>query len=198
MIKKGILFVISGPSGVGKGTITAGLFQQLTDLLLSVSVTTRNPREGEMEGKNYFFVQEDDFKRMIMNGELLEWAQVYNHYYGTPKHFVWENLASGRDILLELDTQGALQVKKSMPQGVFIFIAPPSIEDLAQRMINRGKDSADSMHTRLEACRSEMQQMQYYDYVVVNQELPEAVEKLKAIIVAERCRYNNMVMEGSN
>jgi len=186
MGKKGVLFIVSGPSGVGKGTIIAKVLKQLTDLHLSVSATTRDPREGEIEGKDYFFIQNANFQNMIKNGHLLEWAQVYNHYYGTPKQFVFDYLASGQDVLLEVDTQGALQVKEIMPQGVFVFIAPPNIQELEQRIVNRGKDSAVSIHTRLEACRNEMEQMRNYDYIIENKELSAAVEKLKAIIVAER------------
>ena len=188
MGNKGILFVVSGPSGVGKGTIIASVRQQLKDLHLSVSATTRLPREGEIEGKNYFFIQEPDFQNMIENDQLLEWAKVYSHYYGTPKQYVFEHLFAGQNVVMEIDTQGALQVKEKLPQGVFVFIAPPSIEDLEQRITKRGTDSAESIQARLEACQYEMQQMKYYDYIVINQDLLVAVEKLKAIIMAEQCR----------
>ncbi|MDR1617081.1 MAG: guanylate kinase [Syntrophomonadaceae bacterium] len=195
--RNGILFVISGPSGVGKGTITKELFERISNIFLSVSVTTRIPRSGEIQGDNYFFVAVHEFERMVGDGELLEWARVYRNYYGTPRKFVLENLARKRDIILEIDIQGALQVKKNMPQGIFIFIAPPNTAELAKRIQLRGKDSEESMQTRLSAVKQELEHMQFYDYVVVNEDLELAVEKVKAIIIAERCRYSNILMEGS-
>ncbi|MDR1159593.1 MAG: guanylate kinase [Syntrophomonadaceae bacterium] len=196
--KNGILFVISGPSGVGKGTITKALFEKISNVLLSVSVTTRIPRNGEIQGNNYFFVNIHEFEQMINDDGFLEWAQVYQNYYGTPRKFVMENLARKRDIILEIDTQGALQVKKNMPQGIFIFIAPPNVAELAKRIKLRGKDSEESIQTRLSAVKQELEHMKFYDYVVVNEDLELAVEKVKAIIIAERCRYGNILMEGSS
>jgi guanylate kinase len=196
--KNGILFVISGPSGVGKGTITKALFEKISNAFLSVSVTTRMPRNGEIQGDNYFFVNIHEFEQMVNDGEFLEWARVYQNCYGTPKKFVMENLARKRDIILEIDIQGALQVKSNMPQGVFIFIAPPSVGELAKRIKLRGKDSEESIQTRLSAVNQELEHMKFYDYVVVNEDLELAVEKVKAIIIAERCRYGNILMEGSS
>ena len=187
----GILFVISGPSGVGKGTIKDNLLPRLGNIKLSVSATTRAPREGEVDGQDYFFVSLEAFSSMLDRGGFIEYAQVYNNMYGTPREYVLENLRNGIDVLLEIDIQGAMQVKSKMPQGVFIFIEPPNIEELAHRICHRGKDSEESIARRLAACEAEMEHLRYYDYSVVNDELEEAVNKVQAIIVAERCRIKN-------
>lgn len=186
--RTGVLFVISGPSGVGKGTIKDALLPNLTDIQVSISATTRSPREGEVNGKDYFFIDKEEFSAMVNRGEFLEYAQVYTNMYGTPEKYVLDNLHQGLDVLLEIDIQGAMQVKKKMPQGVFIFIEPPSIEELAHRLCSRGKDSEESIATRLAACHAEMEHLHYYDYAVVNDVLEDAVSKVKAIIIAERCR----------
>jgi guanylate kinase len=188
MTSKGILFVISGSSGVGKGTINKAVLSQLQDIKLSISATTRPMRAGEVEGRDYFFLSTDDFAAKLKNNEFLEYAEVYSHMYGTPQKCVLETLQKGYDVLLEIDIQGALKVKEKMPQGVFIFIQPPSVEALAQRIYGRGKDSLQSIQVRLEACHEEMNMVKHYDYVVVNDKLDEAVQKVQAIIIAERCR----------
>lgn len=195
MIRNGILFVISGPSGVGKGTITEALLKRNTNLKVSISATTRPPREGEIDGKDYFFISRDRFKQLIEEDEFLEWANVYSNMYGTPRQFVQNNLDNRSDVLLEIDIQGALQVKEKMPDGVFIFIAPPSIEELSYRLIARGKDSHDSIEQRLKACREEMSMMHEYDYMVINDDVDEAVKKIEAIIIAERCKVKNVKYE---
>lgn len=193
--KKGILFVISGPSGVGKGTIKDALLAIMKDIKLSISVTTRSPREGEVNTRDYFFRNDEEFQSMIDNDQFLEYAQVYSGRYGTPREFVMDNIEKGQDVLLEIDIQGALQVKKKMPQGVFIFIAPPSFKVLAERLCNRGKDSPESMERRLTAYDEEMQHLKDYDYVVVNDQLSMAITKVKSIIIAERCKVENMDLE---
>ncbi len=189
--RTGILFVISVPSGVGKGTIRDNLLSRLGNIELSVSATTRAPREGEIDGRDYFFLSLEAFSSILNRGEFLEHAHVYTNMYGTPAKYVLDNLRAGIDVLLEIDIQGALQVKSKMPQGVFIFIEPPSIEELAHRICHRGKDSEESIARRLAACEAEMEHLRYYDYSVVNDELEEAVKKVEAIIVAERCRIKN-------
>ncbi|CFX76941.1 Guanylate kinase/L-type calcium channel beta subunit [Syntrophomonas zehnderi OL-4] len=191
MSRKGILFVISGPSGVGKGTIKDLLLSRLTDVRLSISATTRPPREGEVAGRDYFFLDSQEFSAMINRGEFLEYAQVYTNMYGTPKRYVQDKLSQGYDVLLEIDIQGAMQVKTKMPQGVFIFIEPPSIDELAFRLSSRGKDSQESIAARLAASHAEMESLKYYDYVVVNDNLEDAVNKVHSIIIAERCRVKN-------
>ena len=188
MGRTGILFIISGPSGVGKGTVKDAVLKRLTDVKLSISATTRQPRVGEVEGQDYFFISKEKFCAIQERGEFLECAQVYTNMYGTPELYVKENLDNGFDVLLEIDIQGAMQVKDKMPQGVFIFIEPPSIEELAQRICKRGKDSEDSISRRMAACKAEMEHSNYYDYLVMNDDLQEAVDKVYAIIVAERCR----------
>lgn len=188
MGRTGILFIISGPSGVGKGTVKDAVLKRLTDVRVSISATTRQPRMGEVDGQDYFFVSTEQFCAMQERGEFLECAQVYTNMYGTPERYVKENLEKGFDVLLEIDIQGAMQVKEKMPQGVFIFIEPPSIEELAQRICKRGKDSEDSIARRIAACQEEMEHSNYYDYLVMNDDLQEAVDKVYAIIVAERCK----------
>lgn len=189
--RKGILFVISGSSGVGKGTINRSLLSILDDIKLSISATTRPMRTGEIDGKDYFFISGEEFTARLENQEFLECAHVYSHWYGTPRKFVTESLRQGMDVLLEIDVQGAMQVKEKMPEGVFVFIQPPSIEDLAHRIHHRGKDSPQSIKDRLAACEQEMNMIRHYDYVVVNDKLEDAVFKVQAIITAERCRVQN-------
>jgi guanylate kinase len=195
MIREGKLFVVSGSSGVGKGTINSAVLAKTKDIKMSVSATTRPMRRGEVEGRDYFFLSPEDFNARIENDEYLEYAHVYSHMYGTPKKYVLENLAKGYDLLLEIDIQGALKVKEQLPGGVFIFIQPPSVEELEARIHSRGEDSLHSIQTRLAACKDEMSMVQHYDYVVVNDDLEEAVYKVQAIIVAERCRVNYIIKE---
>lgn len=190
MPRKGILFVISGPSGVGKGTIREKLIPHI-DVQESISATTRQARVGEEDGKDYFFISREKFLEMVAQEEFLEWASVYANLYGTPKEFVINSLEKGKDVLLEIDIQGALQIKKRMPEGVFIFISPPSIEELAMRLCGRGKDTPDSINRRLAACEEEIKQKIYYDYEVVNDDIDVAVNKIKSIITAERCKIKN-------
>jgi len=189
--RTGILFVVSGPSGVGKGTIKDNLLPRLSNITLSISATTRAPRQGEVAGQDYFFLSMEEFSSMLDREEFLEHAQVYTNMYGTPEKYVLENLRCGIDVLLEIDIQGAMQIKSKMPQGVFIFIEPPSLDELANRICQRGKDSEESIARRLAACEAEMEHLSYYDYSVVNDELEEAVKKVEAIIIAERCRIKN-------
>lgn len=188
MTRKGILFVMSGPSGVGKGTIKKAVLSRINGIKSSVSVTTRTPRAGEIDTQDYFFKNEQDFAQMVQNDELLEWAQVYSHHYGTPRSFVSENIEKGNDVLLEIDIQGAMQVKEKQPEGVFIFIAPPGRNELAARLGARGKDSRESIKERLDAVNWEMEHLKYYDYTVVNDKLEDAVTKVLSIITAERCK----------
>ncbi|KUG03790.1 guanylate kinase [hydrocarbon metagenome] len=190
--KKGILFVLSGPSGVGKGTIKEALLKTMKDICLSISATTRKPRRDEIHGKDYFFVDDTEFEDMIMNDKLLEWANVYTNRYGTPRDFVLEQLGKGFDVLLEIDIQGALQVKNKMPEAVFIFLSPPNLDELARRLCTRGQDSQESIDLRLATCEAEMAHIKYYNYVVINNRIDEAVEKVRSIIQAERCKLNNL------
>lgn len=188
MTASGLLIVLSGPSGAGKGTLCQELRKEMPHLHYSVSVTTRPPRPGEVEGVNYHYITKEKFEQMLANNEFLEWAKVYDNYYGTPKKKVMEVLERGEDIILEIDIQGAMQIKKQFPEGVFIFIVPPSLQELEKRIIKRGTDSAEVIKKRLSCVLDELSYVSEYDYIVVNDEVPKAVEKLKAIIVAEKCR----------
>jgi len=188
MTSKGILFVMSGASGVGKGSIHKEVLARVPDIKLSVSATTRPRRAGEVDGRDYFFISPSEFETKIKNNEFLECAQVYSNMYGTLKSEVVQTLHSGYDVLLEIDIQGARQVREKMPQGVFIFIQPPSLDALVERIHGRGLDSQQSIQDRLDACHAEMAMARHYDYVVVNDRLEDAIKKVEAIIIAERCR----------
>ncbi|MDR3592387.1 MAG: guanylate kinase [Negativicutes bacterium] len=188
MTRQGILVVLSGPSGTGKGTICKELMQQCPNLNYSISATTRSPRTGETDGINYWFTAPEDFQSMVKNDEMLEWAEVYGNYYGTPRRWVTQMLHSGKDVVLEIDTQGALQVKAKFPQGVFVYIVPPSIRELAARITKRGTDSPEVIEKRLNAAYEELSFAYKYNYVVVNDQVALATAKIAAIITAEKCR----------
>ena len=186
MQQSGILFVLSGPSGAGKGTICQELLRQIPNLQYSVSATTRKPRLGETNGINYWFKEKDEFEEMIKNDLLLEYAEVYGNYYGTPKEQVLKVLKSGKNVVLEIDPQGAMHVKAKFPEGVFIYILPPSLDELAARITKRGTDSKDSIKKRLAAATEEIQYALKYDYVVVNDKVETAVDSIATIISAEK------------
>jgi guanylate kinase len=192
-IQKGLLIVLSGPSGVGKGTICKALRNYTDNLIYSVSATTRSPRIGEVEGVNYFFKTKEQFKRMIENNELLEWAQYVDNYYGTPRPFVQETLNQGKDVILEIEVQGALQVKEKFSEGIFIFLAPPTLNDLQRRIIGRGTESEDSIQKRMDTAQEELQLMEKYDYVVVNDIVEEACGRIQSILIAEHCKKERIL-----
>lgn len=191
-VNEGLLVVISGPSGVGKGTVCKALRKMMPELTYSISATTRSPREGEVDGVNYFFKSVHEFKKMIEEDELIEWAQYVGNYYGTPRRFVEETLAQGQDVVLEIEVQGAMQVKEKYPQGIFIFLVPPSFEELRQRIIHRGTESESVLNLRLEAASDELKQIENYDYVVINDEVDKACERIRAIVMAEHCRADRL------
>lgn len=188
---KGKLFVLSGPSGVGKGTLRAALLEEYDQIDYSVSVTTRKKRQGEMDGQDYFFVSMTDFQQMIENNQLIEWAQYCENYYGTPREYVEEKLRAGHDVILEIEIQGAEQIKEKFPEGIFVFLIPPSLNELRWRIQKRGTEADWIIDERLEIAKVEMDKMNNYDYVIVNDQIEHAVEKLKAIIIAERCKLEN-------
>lgn len=191
MQNKGLLVVISGPSGAGKGTICKQLLQA-NNFWISVSSTTRQPRQGEVEGVNYYFLSKEEFKERIAKDDFLEYAEVYGNYYGTPKSKALEAIDKGQDVILEIDIQGALKVKESYPEGVFIFILPPSMEELKKRIINRGSETPESLMTRFKSAYKEINYISKYNYAVVNDTVEEAVKKIESIIVAERCRVDRV------
>lgn len=193
--EKGILFILSGPSGVGKGTVRQRLFEQETHLKYSVSATTREKRDGEQEGIDYFYTTKEQFEAMIQNGELLEHAKYVENYYGTPRAYVKEQLEKGNDVFLEIEVQGALQVKENFPEGVFIFLFPPSLEELKNRIIGRGTESDELVRNRLKEAEKEIRMMSEYDYVVVNDDVDQAVQKVKAIITSEHCKRERIEAE---
>jgi guanylate kinase len=180
------LFVISGPSGVGKGTVVRRIRELRPDLVFSVSFTTRAPRPGEVDGVHYRFVSETDFDRMIEAGELLEWASVFGHRSGTSRSEVDGALAEGRDVLKEMDVQGAAQIRERMPHAVLIFLAPPSEEELARRLRERGTEEGLALERRLAEARRELAQATWFDHIVMNDELEGAVGRVLAIIDAGR------------
>lgn len=184
-----MLFVISGPSGAGKGTICKRILEEL-DIELSVSMTTRKPREGEICGVSYHFVSREEFQQRIEDDGFFEYAQVYGQFYGTPKQMVMERLAQGRDVLLEIDTQGALNVKKVYPEGIAIFLLPPSLSELKKRLVGRGTESPEAIQRRLGEALKEISCMEQYDYCVVNDDLEDAVNQVTAIIKAEHYRVS--------
>ena len=176
------LFVISGSSGVGKGTVIKEFLKRNTDYKLSVSCTTRNPRAGEVHGENYFFLTRDEFKACIERNEFLEWAEFSGNMYGTQRPYIEEKLAQGKNIILEIDTQGALKVKKIMPEAILIFILPPSFEELEARLRGRHTETEEAIQKRLESTKLEMENSKAFDYQVVNDSIETAVLSLEKIM----------------
>ncbi|OGI18719.1 MAG: guanylate kinase [Candidatus Melainabacteria bacterium RIFCSPHIGHO2_02_FULL_34_12] len=185
---KGKVFVLTGPSGVGKGTIVERLFKKVNNIYLSVSATTREKREGEKEGINYFFKSKEEFKKMVDDNEFLEWAEFAGDFYGTPKFYVNNYLSCGKDVLLEIELQGAKQIKQKCPDAILIFLAPPTFEALEERLIKRQTESVEKVKVRLKKAKEEMKEIKLFHYLVINDKLDEAVENVISIILSERCR----------
>jgi len=187
--ERGLLIVLSGPSGVGKGTVRKELFSQPdTNYEYSISMTTRKPREGEVDGVDYFFKSHEEFEELIGEGRLLEYASYVGNYYGTPLDYVNATLDAGRDVFLEIEVQGASQVRAKVPDGLFIFLAPPSLSELELRLVGRGTETDDVIASRISAARQELEMMNLYDYVVENDEVQFACDRVNAIVTAEHCR----------
>ena len=185
--KKGKLFIISGPSGTGKGTICKALLER-NDIEISISMTTRAPREGEIHGVSYYFATREEFEKTIAEGGFLEYADVFGNYYGTPKAMVVEKLEQGRDVVLEIDVQGAINAKKVYPESVLIFILPPSLEELRARIVGRGTETEDVINLRLSKALEEMSYIDKYDYYVVTDVIDDAIIRTEAIMLAEHGR----------
>lgn len=190
MKRRGKLYVISGPSGAGKGTIVRRILEDRGDIALSISMTTRQPRPGEVDGVHYFFVSKESFLETVDAGGLLEHAEVYGNYYGTPRQKVMDRLEAGTDVILEIDIQGALNVKKAFPEAVLLFIVPPSMEVLRRRLTDRKTDSAETIELRLSKTRGELTHLKEYDFCVVNDDLDEAVREAEAVIEAGHYRVD--------
>ncbi len=189
-MEEGLLLIISGPAGVGKGTLCQVLCRENPRLYYSISLTTRSPRPGEQDGVNYLFVSEEDFMKQRDGGQLLEWATVHGNYYGTPARLVEQMRKEGRDVILEIDTQGALQIRRNIKDGVFVFLLPPTMQDLLKRIHNRGADAPDAIKTRFANAFRELEELEKYNYLVINEEIDAAISKIKAIIAAEKCRVS--------
>lgn len=182
MNQEGKLIVITGPSGVGKGTIVKSLLQRHSELFLSISSTTRQPRQGEINGKDYFFLTVDEFQKMINQSQLLEWAEYAGNYYGTPKQPVFEQIKKGKTVILEIEVLGARQVNQTFPSATKIFIAPPSIEELENRLRGRGNDSESAIIKRLAKARDEINVSAEFDYKIVNDNLEKAIAQIEKIL----------------
>lgn len=190
MREKGRLIVISGPSGAGKSTVVAKAVAERDDVCFSTSVTTRKPRTGETDGKEYFFVELERFREMIENGELLEHAEYCANSYGTPKAYIEQKTAEGFNVLLDVEVQGARQINEKKPDAVKIFIIPPSIEELRKRLEKRGTDTQRAIEARLIRAEQEYAEADFYDYIIINDDADKAAKELSAIITAEKCRYD--------
>lgn len=187
-MSKGVLTVVSGFSGAGKGTVMKRLLEKYDDCALSISVTTRKPREGEVDGREYFFRTREEVEAMIEAGELLEYAQYVNNYYGTPRPYVEKMLSEGKNVILEIEIQGAMKIKRMIPDAVLAFVTPPAFEELKNRLVGRGTETQDVIESRLKRAAEEAAGMDSYDYLLVNDVVEDCVDKLHEIILSERCR----------
>lgn len=193
MSERGTVFILSAPSGSGKSTLVASLLQKVPNLAFSISFTTRQPRGEERHGREYFFVDESCFERMIADDQFIEYAKVFDHYYGTARAYLEQALAEGKDLILDIDTEGAAQVKSKLPESVSIFIMPPSYDALRARLENRKQDSAETIQKRLAwAGQKEIYRYRNYDFIVINDDLEQSFDNMRSIVVAQRCRRDRM------
>ena len=194
MSERGLVIVLSGPSGVGKGTVRKAIFERDdNEFEYSVSMTTRPMRKGEVDGVDYYFRTKEEFEAMIEAGEMLEYAEYVGNYYGTPLTYVNKTLDEGKDVFLEIEVQGAQQVKEKVPDGVFIFLTPPDLAELKARIVGRGTDSPEVIEERMRVARQEIEMMALYDYAVVNDQVQNAVDRIKDIIVSEHYRVDRVI-----
>ena len=184
--RRGELFVVTGPSGVGKATVLGRLMENISDVSVSISATTRKPREGEVHGKHYFFIDRAEFEKRIGEDRFLEYAEYVGNYYGTPADFVEEMLAEGKDVILEIEAQGALKVKEKSPDCIMLFIIPPSFSDLEKRLKGRGTETDEVIAKRLETAKKEFEYIDHYDYIVVNDDVDKAADEIRCIIHTSR------------
>ena len=191
MSERGKLIVVSGPSGAGKSTVVFKMMEQRGDVCFSISVTTRSPRPGELDGREYFFIDHERFQQMVERNELLEHATYVSNSYGTPRRYVEEKLNAGFNVVLDIEVQGARQVSKKMPDAVKIFIAPPSLEELERRLTGRGTESPEVVRGRLDRARQEYAEADFYDYLIINDDADRAAGELNAIITAEHCHFSD-------
>ena len=195
-MNKGILVVVSGFSGAGKGTVMKRLMEKYDDYALSVSATTRKPRPGEEDGREYFFRTRDEFEKLIEEDALLEYAQYVENYYGTPRSYVEEQLQAGRNVILEIEIQGAMKIKKKIPEALLVFVTPPTVEELERRLTGRGTEDKDTINRRIQRASEEVKLLPQYDYVVINDTVEKAAENIKLIAKTEKMkseRFKNMV-----
>ena len=195
MKKKGLLVVVSGPSGAGKGTICKNFMELNKEMLLSISSTTRNPRENEIDGVNYNFITKQDFEDLIGTDSLLEYVHVFGNYYGTPKKWVLECIEKGKDVLLEIEIVGAMKVKERYPDAILVFVLPPSLKELKNRIITRGTETIEQIENRMARAMQEIKTIEKYDYFIFNDNLTRAVDDLEAIISAEKNKVNRYSQE---
>lgn len=191
MNEQGMLAVISGFSGAGKGTLMKALLDRYDNYALSISATTRNPREGEVDGREYFFVTEERFKEMIGQDALIEYARYVNHYYGTPREYVFNQMEQGKDVILEIEIQGALKVKQRFPEAILIFVMPPDAEELKRRLVGRGTESMEVINARLHRALEEADGMEAYDYILINDDIDSCVQRLHEMIAVQHGRVSN-------
>ena len=191
MSDKGILVVVSGFSGAGKGTLMKALLEKYHNYALSISATTRGPREGEVDGREYFFVTKEKFEEMIAADQLIEYAQYVNNYYGTPKEYVFQQMSDGKDVILEIEIQGALKVKERFPETLLLFVMPPNAEELKRRLVGRGTESIEVINARMDRAAEEAEGMDSYDYILVNDDLDTCVEQMHNLIQVQHSRVSN-------
>ncbi len=191
MSEQGILVVISGFSGAGKGTLLKAMMEKYHNYALSISATTRSPREGEQNGKEYFFVNRESFEKMIEEGQLIEYAQYVNNYYGTPRQYVFQQMADGKDVILEIEIQGALKIKEQFPESLLLFVMPPNADELKRRLVGRGTESTEVIEARLHRAEEEAAGIDSYDYILINDNLEQCVEDMHQLIQAQHNRVSN-------
>lgn len=198
MFRKGLLVVISGPSGTGKGTVLKLVKESFNNVRFSVSATTRKPREGEVEGKNYFFKTVEEFKEMLQNNEMIEWVEYCDNYYGTPRKYIEESMEQGYDVILELEVEGAINIKNQYPDSVTIFMVPPSFDELRLRIEGRGTEKPEVIEKRLKRAKEELSYIDRYDYITINNAVEDSVSEVNSIIIAEKLKYQrnkNLIKE---